>query len=89
MEGPATVGFFHETYFDFQFARGFIAARRDLHDFLVDAGQHLFQRAPARQVLQHLAGTDPRAFREVVVRLLTSNDLRADLLDLVGFQKSV
>ena len=35
---------FHETYFDFLFARSFLAAGGDLHDFLVESGQHLFRQ---------------------------------------------
>ncbi|RAS57878.1 hypothetical protein C8D87_1201 [Lentzea atacamensis] len=83
VEDTASVGFFHETYFDFQFARAFLAQGRDLHDFLVESGQHLFRRAQARQVLEHIAGTDRNLFRAVAVRLLSSPALRAHLLDVV------
>jgi len=74
---------FHETYFDFQFARAFVAQRKDLHRFLVDSGQHLFRRAQTRQVLQYLAGSDRRRFREVVVELLSSESVRSHLKDVV------
>ncbi|MGH3873108.1 MAG: hypothetical protein ACRDSR_16645 [Pseudonocardiaceae bacterium] len=77
------VGFFHETYFDFLFARTFVAEGRDLHDFLVASGQHLFRRAQARQVLEYLAANDRDAFRDTVVRLLTSNAVRTHLQAVV------
>jgi len=77
------VGFFHETYFDFLFARAFVTEGRDLHDFLVDSGQHLFRRAQARQVLEYLAANDRDAFRSTVVRLLTSDAVRTHLQDVV------
>lgn len=83
VEDGARVSFFHETYFDFHFARAFVAQGRDLHDFLVDSGQQLFRRAQARQVLEHLAGLDRRQFRNVTVRLLTSDVLRSHLMDVV------
>ncbi|MDQ3273687.1 MAG: NB-ARC domain-containing protein [Actinomycetota bacterium] len=77
------VGFFHETYFDFLFARTFVTERRDLHDFLVDSGQHLFRRAQARQVLEYLAVNDRDVFRDTVVRLLTSDAVRTHLQTVV------
>lgn len=77
------VGFFHETYFDFLFARTFVAEGRDLHDFLVASSQHLFRRTQARQVLEYLAANDRDAFRNTVVRLLTSNAVRTHLQAVV------
>lgn len=52
------LGFFHETYFDYLFARAFVTQGRDLHDFLIGSRQHLFQRAQTRQILEYLAATD-------------------------------
>ena len=77
------VGLFHETYFDFLFATAFVAENRDLHDYLVESGQHLFRRAPARQVLEYLAANDRGKFRATVVRLLTSDRVRRHLQDVV------
>jgi hypothetical protein len=78
------VGFFHETYFDYLFALAFVASGHDLHDFLADSGQYLFRRAQARQVLEYLAATDREEFRRTVVRLLTSDRIRAHLRDVVA-----
>lgn len=77
------IGFFHETYFDYLFARGFVAADQDLRRFLVDSGQHLFRRAQTRQVLEYLAVTDRNRFDEVVVELLTDNQIRSHLKAVV------
>ncbi|WP_431924208.1 hypothetical protein [Micromonospora wenchangensis] len=77
------VAFFHETFFDFLFATAFSAESRDLHDYLVESGQYLFRRAPARQVLEYLAANDRAAFRATVVRLLTSDRIRRHLKDVV------
>ncbi|MEU7104892.1 hypothetical protein ABZ951_07545 [Streptomyces sp. NPDC046215] len=73
------VGFFHETYFDYLFARSFVLAGHDLHDFLAASGQALFRRAQTRQVLEHLRDTDRAAFRHTAVRLLTSDLVRPHL----------
>lgn len=73
------IGFFHETYFDYLFARSFVLAGHDLHDFLAASGQALFRRAQTRQVLEHLRDTDRAAFRHTAVRLLTSDSVRPHL----------
>ncbi|HWU10101.1 MAG TPA: hypothetical protein VN520_27635 [Streptomyces sp.] len=73
------IGFFHETYFDYLFARSFVLAGHDLHDFLSASGQALFRRAQTRQVLEHLRDTDRTAFRHTAVRLLTSDLVRPHL----------
>lgn len=77
------VAFFHESYFDFLFARSFVAAGKDLHAFLIDSGQYLFRRAQTRQVLEHLSATDRDRFRSTVRELLTSGDIRPHLKDVV------
>ncbi|HET9898893.1 MAG TPA: ATP-binding protein [Streptosporangiaceae bacterium] len=77
------VGFFHETYFDYLFARAFVTVGHNLHDFLADSGQYLFRRAQARQVLEYLAATDRKEFRQTVVHLLTSDRIRPHLRDVV------
>ncbi|MEU5880067.1 NB-ARC domain-containing protein [Spirillospora sp. NPDC047279] len=79
----ARISMFHETYFDYLFARGFVATGGDLHDFLVHSGQHLFRRAQARQVLEYLAAIDRIAFRRTVVRLLASTSVRVHLQQVV------
>ncbi len=83
LDDTVTIGFCHETYFDFVFARAFVARGENLHEFLVRSGQHLFRRAQTRQVLEFLAGTDRRAFRATVGELLTSTTVRSHLLDVV------
>ncbi|MFD3908328.1 hypothetical protein ACFXOL_14215 [Streptomyces californicus] len=77
------IGFFHETYFDFLFARSFISTGQDIHDFLANSGQYLFRRAQTRQILEHLAGTDPGRFRTAVARLLGSDRIRPHLHDVI------
>jgi hypothetical protein len=77
------IAFFHETYFDYLFARAFIYGGGDLHAFLADSGQYLFRRAQTRQVLEHLAATDRQAFRDVVALLLASEQIRPHVKDVI------
>ena len=44
-------GFGHESFFDYCFARGFVAKEESLTAFLVNSEQHLFRRAQVKQVL--------------------------------------
>ncbi|HYQ68064.1 hypothetical protein [Actinophytocola sp.] len=83
VDDGATMAFFHETYFDFLFARAFVTQGRDLHDFLATSGQHLFRRGQTRQVLEHLKAVAPERFRQTVVRLMASDTIRVHLLDIV------
>jgi hypothetical protein len=82
VEDDGRYAFFHESYFDFLFARSFVTAGGELHDFLVTSGQQLFRRAQTRQVLDYLAGTDRPAYRQTVVRLLTAGGVRIHLQEV-------
>ena len=75
--------FFHESYFDFLFARSFIAADEELVAFLRSHGQALFRRAQTRQVLDHLLATDQRAFYGTVGELLGCDQIRSHIKQLV------
>ena len=65
------VAFWHESFFDYCFARTFVREHRSLVSFLVAGEQHLFRRAQVRQVLQYLRDADlPRYCRELRALLL-------------------
>src|SRR5207253_1307915 len=65
------------------FARSFVSSGRSLVDYLRTSGQVLFQRAPTRQVLEHLAAVDRPEFRVTVASLLASGEVRMHLKDVV------
>ena len=85
--------FFHESFFDFLFAQGFVSSGHSLHGFLVKSScsanspsiskQSLFRRAQVRQVLEYLSAVDRSRFRSEVVELLTSEHVRFHLKDVV------
>ena len=83
VEDAGRYSFFHESYFDYLFARGFVAAGGSLRQFLLHSGQYLFRRAQTRQVLDHLAATDPQQFISVVVELLEDDAIRFHLKAVV------
>jgi hypothetical protein len=76
------LAFFHETFFDYAFARRFTARRRTLQG-LLERDQFLFRRSQVRQVLAYgRDGGSPQYARDLEF-LLTDADVRFHLQDLV------
>src|SRR5262249_20364456 len=61
LEG-SDVRFFHESFFDYAFARRFCTQRQELVDWLEQSEQHLFRRSQVRQVLSYLRDHDRSAY---------------------------
>ena len=75
-------GFGHESFFDYCFARGFVAKETSLAEFLVASEQHLFRRAQVRQVLVYLRDADLERYCRELRTLLTHQNIRPHLKDL-------
>ncbi|MGW3425355.1 hypothetical protein [Streptomyces phaeochromogenes] len=76
------LAFFHESFFDYAFARDWLRRDESLVAFLTGGEQELFRRGQVRQVLDHLRDLDPERFAEEVEALLTSPDIRYHLKDV-------
>lgn len=70
------IAFFHETFFDYAFARQWVSRSESLVDFLLQDEQELFRRAQVRQILQHLSEREPDRFRSEVTAVLASSRVR-------------
>ena len=75
-------GFGHEAFFDYCFARGFVAKDESLTAFLKKSEQHLFRRAQVRQVLIYLRDADRERYCRELHALLTNTAIRCHLKDL-------
>ena len=75
-------GFGHESFFDYCFARGFVAKEESLTAFLVNSEQHLFRRAQVRQVLVYLRDADRERYCRELDGLLADERIRFHLKDL-------
>ena len=75
-------GFGHESFFDYCFARGFVAKEESLTAFLVNSEQHLFRRAQVRQVLVYLRDADRERYCRELGGLLADERIRFHLKDL-------
>lgn len=77
------VSFFHEAFFDYAFARMWMARTDTIVDFLTASEQELFRRSQVRQVLQYLQPRDPKRFRAEVAALLGSSYVRFHIKETV------
>lgn len=76
------VGFGHESFFDYCFARQFVLESRTLVEFLLQGEQHLFRRAQVRQVLQYLHEGEADRFCAELTGLIDHKEIRTHLKDL-------
>lgn len=77
------IAFFHETFFDYAFARQWVSRSESLVDFLLRDEQELFRRAQVRQILQHLYERETDRFRTEVTVVLTSGRVRFHIKETV------
>ena len=79
------VRFFHESFFDYSFARTFLRTYSDLVQWLESDDQHLFRRSQVRQVLTFLRDREPDRSRylETLRGLLESAEIRFHIKKLI------
>ena len=77
------VSFFHQTFFDFVFARQFILANPSLAVFLKSTDQSLFYRSLTRQVLAYIRTTDAKRHLKEVGDILGDGGIREHLKWLI------
>ncbi|RZK41031.1 MAG: AAA family ATPase, partial [Hymenobacter sp.] len=68
--GGRQIQFFHQSFFDYLFAREFVESGQQLADLLAEGHQGLFIRSAVNQVLQYLRPFDDRAYLQNVQELL-------------------
>jgi hypothetical protein len=75
------VAFTHQAFFDYAFARRFVASGDDVLAFAIGGHQQLFQRAQLREILVHIRDVDHPRFLRTVRELLERSDVRFHLKD--------
>lgn len=80
-----SIAFFHESFFDYAFARSFVREGKKILDLLRSDEQFLFRRTQVRQILTayRQSGNNSRYLRELR-DVLTSDDVRFHLKDAVA-----
>ena len=78
------ISFFHESFFDYIFARRMISAPDfDLASFILEQEQSLFIRSQVRQVLLHLRDISTQDFSRNLEAVLTNEEIRPHLKTIV------
>ncbi|MDV4181691.1 hypothetical protein R1521_24645 [Rhizobium brockwellii] len=72
----STLNFFHESFFDYVFARAFSARQQSLLDLLASTEQHLFRRTQVRQILEHMRQSDYARYVRELAQIIASGDVR-------------
>ena len=70
------VAFFHESFFDFIFARNFTRSNREIVEFLTSDEQHLFRRTQVRQILTAMRKMDKPTYLKALEDVLTHSKIR-------------
>lgn len=85
-EEKRTLLFFHQTFFDYCYARRFIAIGKSLHTELINSPQGLFERSQLIQVIAFLRGSDEKMYTREMQALLSGEGLRVHLrLMVIGW----
>jgi hypothetical protein len=83
MVDQGRISFFHETFFDYCYARLFIHNGASLQELLTSTEQDLFRRAQVRQLLVYERATDRQRYHQDVGWLLSAAEVRLHLKALV------
>jgi len=86
------VQFFHQTFYDFAFAKQFVDKQNSIIDFLVNNHQGLFIRSSVKMILAFLREHDSKSYIDAITEILVSNKFRFHikllLTQSMGFQES-
>ena len=89
-EKDGKVQFFHQTFFDFVFAKKFIEKELSIAQLLKDHEQGLLVRAKLKMILGHLREDNPKKYLKTTQKLLKGKKIRFHIkyliLTLLGFQ---
>ena len=70
------VNFFHESFFDYVYARSFVFGGQTLMHLLTSTEQHLFRRTQVRQILETMRQSDLARYYHEVESVLMSSHVR-------------
>lgn len=70
------VNVFHESFFDYIYARTFLKSDKSLLELLLSSEQHLFRRTQARQILEVLRQDDQERYFSELKNVLSSAGIR-------------
>ena len=91
VEDKNIIQFFHQTFFEYCFARTFINKRQDIFKYLLSIHQGLFIRSTLKHVITFLRSVNTKEYLNVLAKLLKSNSIRFHikylLLNILGSEE--
>jgi hypothetical protein len=75
--------FFHQTFYDYVFARQFVESGKDVIEYLNENNQGLFVRSSLKIILVHIREYNPSTYRVLIIELLASKKIRFHIKQLV------
>ena len=75
--------FFHESFFDYAYARRVVSRGRSVIDLLLESEQHLFRRSQVRQILEFLRRDDFSEYINSIRTVLGSENVRFHIKRMV------
>ncbi len=81
--GKTAVGFFHQSFFDYCFARSFVSENASLAAKVIAERQGLFVRSQIKQTILYLRGADAQRYVRELRDLLESDSVRFHIKDLL------
>lgn len=70
------ISFFHQTFYDYAFARDFVQKDISLYEYILTTNQDLSIREQFKQIIQFLRGTDEEKYLLELNNLLYSDEIR-------------
>ena len=70
---------FHQSFYEYLFARQFVLSGQLLADFVLQSGQGLFQRSLIQQVLSYLRSVHVEAYYTAICQLLSTSQCRTHI----------
>ncbi|GHV77306.1 hypothetical protein AGMMS49942_21270 [Spirochaetia bacterium] len=68
--------YFHESFFDYIYARSFINQKMSIHSLLLSDEQFLFRRTQVRQILEHMRQSDIKRYLTELPQILIRRNIR-------------
>jgi hypothetical protein len=84
VQDRAQLRFFHESFFDYAYARRFCASRRSVAELLGSTEQHLFRRAQVRQILAYRREHEFGRYVDDVREILESRAVRFHIKRMIA-----
>lgn len=75
--------FFHESFFDYTFAKLFSDKEKDTCEYLLENDQYLFRRAQVRQILTYKREEGEESYYKDIEKLIENPNIRYHIKDLV------